>query len=59
MEEGDEVLIDFDENDFEEGEDFFSVDGEGEDEDDDDEDDDDAHDRARLAHELHCNRSGR
>ncbi|CAM9805385.1 unnamed protein product [Pylaiella littoralis] len=30
MEEGDEVLIDFDENDFEEGEDFFSVEGEDE-----------------------------
>lgn len=31
MEEGDEVLIDFDEDDFDESEDFFSVEGKGQD----------------------------
>ena len=31
MEEGDEVLIDFDEDDFDESEDFFSVEGRGQD----------------------------
>lgn len=33
MEEGDEVLIDFDENDFDEAEDFFATEGEEEDDD--------------------------
>ncbi len=38
MEEGDEVLIDFDEDDFDEAEDFFTVEEEGRyDEDEDDE----------------------
>lgn len=45
MEEGDEVLIDFDEDDFEEGEDFFSVDGEEEDEE--EEEEEDEHDGSR------------
>lgn len=40
MEEGDEVLIDFDESEFDESEDFFAVEGdEDEDEDEDQEDD--------------------
>lgn len=34
MEEGDEVLIDFDEDDFDEAEDFFATEGEEEDEED-------------------------
>lgn len=43
MREGDEVLIDFDENDFEESEDFFSVEGEEQDND----EADDEHDKSR------------
>lgn len=43
MREGDEVLIDFDENDFEESEDFFSVEGEEQD----DDEADDEHDKSR------------
>ncbi|CAN0412074.1 unnamed protein product, partial [Ectocarpus sp. 12 AP-2014] len=38
MEEGDEVLIDFDESEFEESEDFFAVEGEEEDGGDEEED---------------------
>lgn len=43
MREGDEVLIDFDENDFDESEDFFSVEGEEQD----DDEADDEHDMSR------------
>ncbi|CAM9873816.1 unnamed protein product [Ectocarpus fasciculatus] len=39
MEEGDEVLIDFDESEFDESEDFFAVEGDDEDEDEEEEDD--------------------
>ena len=48
MQEGDEVLIDFDEDDFDESEDFFSVEG---DEQDDDEADDE-HELSRSVDEL-------
>lgn len=39
MEEGDEVLIDFDESEFDESEDFFAVEGEEENDEDEEEDD--------------------
>lgn len=42
MREGDEVLIDFDEDDFDESEDFFSVEGEEQ-----DDEDDEAYDESR------------
>lgn len=49
MKEGDEVLIDFDEDDFDESEDFFSVEGEGQD----DDEADDERDMSRSVRMFH------